>query len=240
MTLPQLKARIADLIRYGHFCWVSVNVDEDTTGLEGEMKGADEKLRNVADDALTVARAKRGVPLRRFGMWLKRIERDAKAAFSGETGAVAYKRILPQSASKTLRMSFADRQKAFVDTLAALGHAETPKVLAAKQKEGHGWVIKLTAAGNEVESALATRREAVLGIQHARTEWFSALKGLVGALQQKFKSDRERIDSYFPEVAKEKAEVGRRRPRRSMTVGGKRGFDGVYGLGEWARHGIKP
>ena len=57
-------------------------------------------------------------------------------------------------------------------------------------------------SGSREESltaAQANLKAAVLDIQGVRTAWFEAVRGLEGALQHKFTTDRARIDSFFPE-----------------------------------------
>ena len=212
MRAPALNASNGDLIPFGHFAWVSVEVDDETAGLGLPLKASDQNLRkavgarNQSADGLVEARARRGVPRRRLNKWLRQLERDAKAAFGGDTRCVAYVRILPRTAAQTLKLPHAERWKAVGNTVAALLHADTPKVLAASQKAGDALVKQLATCDATVTSAQAAVTAAMLDIKTARTAWFEAVRGLQGALQQKFTTDRDRIDSYFPEsTAKPKA-----------------------------------
>ena len=213
MRMPPPNTAVSDLIALGRFAAISVAVDDETAGLEADMKKEDLALRaslgprNQAADDLLEARAKRRVPRRRGVPWLKQGERQCKTSFHGETDSPEYRRILPKSAAKILALPEDERYLTIGNVVAALSQPQTPKELAAMAKAGAGFVAAQTTADAEVKKKQTALSQAILGIHAARAAWLDAYKGLFGQLVAKFKNDRERIESYFMATSTKKVQA---------------------------------
>jgi len=176
------------------------------------MHGADQALRtavggcNKAKDARTLARARQAVPRRRLVAWLRQLERDAKAAYGGQTASPQYKLLLPKSAAATLALPLSERYVAIKATVAALGGPDVPKVLLPAQNPAKVLMEMLDKGDSEVAAAQLALDHANAHLSTARTAWFAQYKSLHAALTQKFPLDPERVDSYFlqPNVKKPK------------------------------------
>lgn len=120
-----------------------------------------------------------------------------------------YLRILPRSAARILALPEAERYKLIAAALYALQQPATPKDLATEAKAAVPLVAQHEASEKDVAGRAGDLNVAILGVQAARGEWFAAYKGLHGQLVARFKTDKERVDSYFMDLgskSKTKAE----------------------------------
>ena len=203
MRFPTLTTSIADTVDYGYYAVCAVEADDEVAGLEAGMAAEDKMFRgkigarNVAKDALTRARAKQAVPRRRLATWYLQLERDAKAAYGGNTQASGYHKLLPQTAPRVLRLPLAERFAIIATAVTELSDSTQPIALHAALKPGEALVAALTVADVNVAKTQKSLDNAMVKLQDARTPWLAAYKSLAAALTQKFPLDKERVESYF-------------------------------------------
>ncbi len=212
MRFPTTVTSIEDCFELGFYAACAVAADDETAGLETGMASEDKAFRakvaarDVAKDGLTMARAKQAVPRRRIAAWYRQLERDAKAAYGGNTTASGFRKLFPRSAAKVLLLPLAERYAVIAAAVVELADPAQPKALQAFHKAGLTLVTSLAVADGAVAKAQKTLDDAIVVVHDARTPWLAGYRSLHAGLTLKFPSDKERVESYFmqPAVARVK------------------------------------
>ncbi len=213
MRLPQQKASLGILLDLAWFAICAMEADPDVAGLQGDLAATRLSLRtqrdarNNAVDDVVKARALRAIALLGIWKWLRQLNLDTVAAFGGKKKSLDYLRIFPMPPSQMMKQSAHDRVLSAQAVLKALAHPATPKALAPAIKPGEAALKLLQTREAGVTAAQAVAKDRVDDIHVLRAAWFTRYKSLESALALKFPDDAERVNAYFDEPPKPKAET---------------------------------